>query len=127
MFLTVMIVLLTWILGMCVSFNVQALSSRVSIQIHQQPPFFSPHNVSAESGSVIQWENKGGEPHSILADDCLRRANCAFESQMLAPGEHFLVQNLEPGDYAYHCGIHPFMRGFLRVTGKSWDMPSSSI
>ncbi|WP_454064204.1 cupredoxin domain-containing protein [Candidatus Nitrospira salsa] len=115
------------ILGLSYSFKVFAGSSTVSIQIYQQPPFFSPHNVSADAGSVIQWENRGRELHSILADDCLRQAKCAFESRMLEPGEHFVISNLQPGDYAYHCGIHPFMRGFIRVKGSSWGAPSSSI
>ncbi|GJL54800.1 MAG: hypothetical protein NPIRA02_19320 [Nitrospirales bacterium] len=125
--LVIMTVLLAGVLGRSFSVNGQALSSRVSIHIQQHPPFFSPHSVSAEAGSVIQWENRGRERHSILADDCLRRSKCAFESQMLEPGEHFVLPDLPPGDYAYHCGIHPFMRGFIRVNGKQWGAPSRSI
>lgn len=124
---TIATMLVVLILGMSYSFKVLAGSSTVSIQIHQQPPFFSPLSVSAEAGSVIQWENRGQELHSILADDCLRRSKCAFESRMLEPGEHFVLPNLQPGDYAYHCGIHPFMRGFIRVKESSWGAPSSSI
>ncbi|WP_447969440.1 cupredoxin domain-containing protein [Nitrospira sp. M1] len=124
---TIITFLLAWTLSLSVSFNVQALSSRVSIQIQQHPPFFSPPSVSAEAGSVIQWENRGREPHSILSDDCLRRSKCAFESRMLEPGEQFVLSELPAGDYAYHCGIHPFMRGFIRVKGQSWNAPSRSI
>ncbi len=119
---------LVWMLGL--SIHGLALSSTVSIQIDQQPPFFSPRTVSTVAGTVVQWENRTRERHTILADDCLRRGRCSFESRMIEPGGNFIVPNLPPGEYAYHCGIHPFMRGFLIVKGTSpgepW-VPSTDI
>ena len=110
-----------------VSWTSMATTSTVQIQIDQQPPFFSPSLVTAVNGSVIQWVNRTGELHNIRADDCIRRGPCSFESRMIEPGRSFTVTDLRPGEYAYHCGIHPFMRGFLTVRGKSPSFRSTDI
>ena len=120
-----MVWIITGILGM--SWTGMATTSTVQIHIDQQPPFFSPRVVSAVTGAVIQWENRSREMHNIRADDCTRRGPCSFESQMIEPGRSFTVPDLRPGEYPYHCGIHPFMRGFLTVRGKSPNFQSTDI
>ena len=109
------------------SWKVLALSPTVSIKIDQQPPFFSPRTTSALVGTVIEWKNRTGEAHTIRADDCVRGASCSFESRMIMPNARFEVKDLRPGEYAYHCGIHPFMRGMLTVRSKSPRVQSADI
>ena len=119
------LVLLSGIVGL--SWSAMAISQTVSIHIDHRPPFFSPHTISAVVGVVVRWENRTREVHTILADDCLRRSKCSFESPMIEPGGTFQVPNLPAGDYAYHCGIHPFMRGVLVVKGKRLQIDSTDI
>ena len=107
--------------------SVLAGPSLLQIQIDQQPPFFSPPTTSALVGTVIEWKNRTGEPHTIRADDCIRGAKCSFESRMIMPNARFEVKDLSPGDYGYHCGIHPFMRGILTVRGQSPRVESADI
>ncbi|MGB0911219.1 MAG: cupredoxin domain-containing protein, partial [Nitrospirales bacterium] len=121
----VLLLLISGPLG--VSWKVLALSPTLQIQIAPQPPFFSPHSISTVSGTMVQWENRTREPHTILSDDCFRGSRCSFESRIIEPGGTFAVPNLPPGEYAYHCGIHPFMRGILTVRGKSSRVQSADI
>ncbi len=109
------------------AWSAMATSQTVSIHIDHRPPFFSPQTVSMVAGGVVQWENRTREVHTILADNCLRRSKCSFESPVIEPGGTFVVPNLPAGDYAYHCGIHPFMRGVLTVKGKSSRVESADI
>jgi len=39
----------------------------------------------------------------------------AWDSGPLQPGESFSVALDQPGAYAYHCSIHPFMHGTVVV------------
>ncbi|MCA9470658.1 MAG: hypothetical protein MRJ96_03805 [Nitrospirales bacterium] len=120
-FVTVGLLILTF------SLTVFALSPTVSIQIDPRPPFFSPSPVSMVAGAIIQWENRTHEVHTIRADDCLGRVRCSFNSRMIEPGGNFVVPDLPPGEYAYHCGIHPFMRGVFTIRGSSRNIQSSDI
>ncbi len=112
-------IVLFCIVGMLsLTWTVQAVSSTLAIEIEQRPPFFSPRAASTLAGTVVEWKNRTGEPHSIRADDCIRGATCSFESRMIMPNAKFEVRDLKPGEYSYHCGIHPFMRGRLTVRGQ---------
>ena len=90
-------------------------ASSPHIQIHSEPPFFAPNQLTIAFGTPLQWNNRTPEPHSIVSDDCRSRANCSFESGLLSPNEVFALPRLSPGRYPYHCGIHPFMRGHLTI------------
>ena len=55
------------------------------------------------------------QTHTVTHDGCRRGGPCAFASARLYPGERFSVSRLPPGNYFYHCTIHPFMRGHIQV------------
>jgi len=38
-----------------------------------------------------------------------------FSSSVLDTGETFQLNATTPGTYAYHCSIHPFMKGTIVV------------
>jgi hypothetical protein len=85
------------------------------IHIQPDPPFFSPNQLTIFLATPLTWENRTREAHSIVADDCLSRSECSFDSGIIRPDHQFVLSQLGPGRYPYHCGLHPFMRGQLII------------
>jgi plastocyanin len=87
-----------------------AQGNRQTISI--QDFFFSPAQITVQSGTTVTWTNQGNAPHTVTADDG------SFDSERLNPGESFSHTFKSPGTVAYHCEIHPFMRGSVTVSKK---------
>ncbi len=67
------------------------------------------------SGIPIVWENPTATPHTITHDGCREGGACAFDSGAIRPHETFEIPGLPPGQYPYHCTLHPIMRGMVEV------------
>lgn len=81
---------------------------------------FTPETITVQSGAMIIWTNMDDVPHQIVSD------NHAFlSSPTLLKGGSYTVKLTKPGDYPYHCGVHAFMRGVIRVVVPGKDMESS--
>ncbi len=66
--------------------------------------------VTLQSGTQqIRWLNSGPATHTVVADQG------AFNSGRLAPGGSFTFSFSTTGTYAYHCEIHPAMKGQIVV------------
>ena len=74
--------------------------------------FFDPARITVEPGTTVRWVNRGNHPHTVTADDG------SFDSEVLNPGDSFMVTFRSPGTVAYHCEIHPFRRGSVTVSKK---------
>ena len=72
---------------------------------------FSPDAVTVRIGTTVRWTNAGQADHTVTADAG------AFDSGTLAPGVSFSFTFRTAGTFAYHCAIHPFMKGTITVTG----------
>jgi plastocyanin len=72
---------------------------------------FGPASVTVAAGQTVTWTNADRVPHTVTAD------GGAWNSGPLAPGASFSFTPTRPGTYAYHCSIHPFMRGTVVVAG----------
>lgn len=70
---------------------------------------FDPESLSASAGQTIVWTNTGQAPHTVTFDD---GPDCG---RMNAGGQTAAQFNA-PGDYAFHCDIHPTMRGTVSVS-----------
>ncbi|MBI2406524.1 MAG: cupredoxin domain-containing protein [Candidatus Harrisonbacteria bacterium] len=67
---------------------------------------FAPQTTTVGVGETVVWKNEeSGVPHSIVADDG------SFSSKTIPAGGSFERQFANAGTYAYHCGIHPSMKG----------------
>ena len=94
------------------------------IIIEDGSPYFVPAAVTISRGNPIRWDNPTPTHHTITHNACVDDSGpCAFDSGTMPPGEAFTLPGLPPGRYAYHCRIHPIMRGVLTVTDAS-HMPS---
>lgn len=70
---------------------------------------FSPDPVTVAAGTPVVWTNQQGVAHTVVAD------NNQFSSNTLQTGQTFTLKAASPGTYAYHCSIHPFMKGTVVV------------
>jgi plastocyanin len=89
------------------------------IMIENASPYFSPKVASVEAGTPIRWDNPTPTEHTITHDGCVTDGTCAFDSDTMLPNAHYSIAGLPPGQYPYHCRVHPIMRGLLTVTESS--------
>jgi plastocyanin len=73
---------------------------------------FDPGTVKAKVGQKVKWEHQdAGVTHTVVALDG------GFRSGELEEGDEFSHLFQRAGIFAYRCGIHPDMRGAVRVNG----------
>ena len=67
--------------------------------------------VSVKAGSTVTVKNDDGTTHTVTADDK------SFDAGEIPGGatKTFTAPD-KPGDYKFHCHIHPSMTGTLTVT-----------
>ena len=70
---------------------------------------FVPGELDVLVGGTVRWQNTDTSTHTVTADED------AFDSGHLRPGQSFARAFQQPGVFAYHCTIHRFMRGVVRV------------
>jgi plastocyanin len=70
---------------------------------------FDPPAVDVLAGDTVMWANDSVRRHDVTADDG------GWTSGNLIGGDMFAHAFATPGTVAYHCSIHPFMRGAVGV------------
>jgi amicyanin len=73
---------------------------------------FSPATLTVKTGTTVTWTNDDSAPHTVVSDD---GAPVAFTSPSLATGASYPFTFTQAGTYAYHCSIHPSMKGTVVV------------
>jgi plastocyanin len=76
-----------------------------------QPKGYEPADLTVKVGQAVTWQNTGKEGHTVTADDN------SFDSGMKQHGESWQYTFTKPGQYAYHCIPHPWMKGVVKVAG----------
>ena len=71
---------------------------------------FVPASLTVKSGAKVAVTNDDTAPHSATADD-----GHSFDTGTLDKGSSQTISVTKPGSYAYHCTIHPFMKGTIVV------------
>lgn len=69
---------------------------------------FKPATLTVSAGSKVEFENQGTVAHTAT-----RRGG--FDSKRIPPGGSYSVRFKRPGTFAFHCKIHPEMRGKVIV------------
>jgi plastocyanin len=73
---------------------------------------FSLTSITVAPGADVKVDNQGSASHTVTADDG------SFDSGTVDGGSSgSLSAPSEPGEYAFHCEIHPSMTGTLTVEG----------
>ena len=70
---------------------------------------YTPDDLNVAVGTTVTWMNSDAEAHTSTSD-----VN-GWNSGSVAPGGQFSVAFQTPGTFAYHCTIHPFIRGTVVV------------
>ena len=70
---------------------------------------FTPASLTVAVGQPVRFVNEDGTTHTITAD------NGAFDVDDMTPGRAVQMTFPAAGTYAYHCEIHPVMRGTLTI------------
>ena len=70
---------------------------------------FQPATITIPVGTTVVWTNQDSAGHTVTADDG------SFKSDRLGSGVTFSHTFATAGSFAYHCAIHPSMKGTVTV------------
>lgn len=70
---------------------------------------FAPNRIEIAAGTTIVWTNNDPVVHTVTADDK------SWDSGAIDPGKSWSHTFTQPGEFAFHCTPHPFMKGVLVV------------
>jgi len=62
------------------------------------------------TGTIVSWTNEDSIQHTVTSDE-----EGLFDAGPISPGNTFENAFDRPGEYGYHCAIHPFMTGRVMV------------
>ena len=76
---------------------------------------FVPATLTVIAGTKVTWTNDDTSPHTVTEQ------NKVFHSAALDTKDTFTYQFAAPGEYVYHCSIHPMMVGriIVKPAGRS--------
>lgn len=73
---------------------------------------FMPQEINIRVGDTVKWVNREKRTsHSVIFPQEDGR-----ESERFFPDESWQRQFTQPGNYPYHCGPHPEMKGLVVVS-----------
>jgi cytochrome c oxidase subunit II len=85
----------------------------------QGNPAYDPTPVIVKKGDSIQVTNKDSVPHTVTngKDASDPTSGKLFDTSIINAGSTVLIPTakLTPGDHPFHCSLHPYMTGLLRV------------
>ena len=70
---------------------------------------FSPASLTVSTGTTVTWTNKDTVAHTVTSD------TGSFDSGNMAPKATFSFKFNTAGTFAYHCSLHPSMKGTVTV------------
>ena len=85
----------------------------------QGSPDFDPDTLTVKKGDKITVTNKDTLPHTVTSGTGPTDPNSAkqFDTSIIEPGATADIEttNITPGNYPFHCAIHPYMTGKVVV------------
>jgi plastocyanin len=70
---------------------------------------YNPGTITVNVGTAITWTNKDPITHTVTSDTGL------FDSGNLNTSGIFKFTFIRAGTYPYHCTIHPYITGVVKV------------
>ncbi len=80
-----------------------------AVQVEMRTMTFNPKRIDVAAGSTVRWTNNDPLVHTITADDG------SWDSGPIEPGKTWTHTFTQPGEYAFHCTPHPFMKAVIVV------------
>lgn len=85
----------------------------------QGNPAYSPDTLSVKKGDSIQITNKDTVPHTVTngKDASDPTSGKLFDTSLINAGStaQLATTKLTAGSYPFHCSVHPYMTGLLKV------------
>lgn len=82
-------------------------------------PSYEPATITVSKGDVITVTNNDNAPHTATSGSGPEDPNSGklFDTSLIMAGKSADIDTatLEAGDYAFHCTVHPFMKGSITV------------
>jgi cytochrome c oxidase subunit II len=82
-------------------------------------PSYDPVSLTVKKGDEIDVVNKDSSPHTVTSGKApdAPDAGKQFDTSIINGGEsgRLVTANLEAGEHDFHCAVHPFMTGKLKV------------
>jgi plastocyanin len=88
-----------------------AAPPNATVHIHDMA--FVPATIAVRAGDKVTFVNDDDDAHTATADDG------SWDSEGLANRERWTHAFTAPGTIAYHCTVHPGMRGTIVVRSAS--------
>ncbi|HXF94081.1 MAG TPA: cupredoxin domain-containing protein [Nitrospiraceae bacterium] len=111
-----LIAIVTCFLALAAAWPSVAATPQLHITIENGSPYFVPAKAVAVAGVSIRWENPTPTHHTVTHNGCIEEGMaCAFDSGIMEPDGSYTIPSLPPGNYPYHCRVHPIMQGILVV------------
>jgi plastocyanin len=74
---------------------------------------YQPQSVTINIGESVTWINHDPVGHTATSD------TGAFDTGVIAPSGNKTISFAIAGTYAYHCSIHPTLKGTVTVVGPT--------
>jgi len=85
----------------------------------QGSPSYDPATLTVKKGDKITVTNKDTLPHTVTSGTGPTDPNSAkqFDTSIIEPGATADIETttINPGEYPFHCTVHPYMMGKLVV------------
>lgn len=104
-----LVALVVFALGSCGTPKDDDVASAIGIQEFA----FNPDPYSAEVGDTVEVVNLDSVTHTLTADDG------SLNTGRVKSRADATITVDQPGFITYHCEIHNFMRGVIRVAAQS--------
>jgi plastocyanin len=82
-------------------------SAEKQLNIFIRDQQFLPNYNAVQKGTNVTWYNDDDKAHNVTGE--------SWSSGQLLPSQNFSKVFDQPGDYKYHCSIHPEMTGEIVV------------
>lgn len=80
----------------------------------------TPAQLDVVAGESVTWTNDSSRVHTVTADDG------SFDSGRMGSSQRFAHHFAATGAVAYHCTLHPLIRGVVDVHALLLDAPSQA-
>jgi len=89
---------------------------------------FNPQHISVTTGTQVIWTNNDRTQHTVTSapqTNLTQGGGPLINSGPLSTGQIFSYTFYRHGFYPYQCSFHPYMTGWVNVTGSDVQPPSS--
>ena len=85
----------------------------------QGNPAYDPDPLTVKVGDTIAVNNEDTTPHTVTSGKDATDPNMGklFDTSIINAGDsgQIVTTGMKPGEYPYHCSVHPYMKGTLTV------------